>query len=46
MTDRSAEAELADKIRFTCSQQIRDEIGKAIPLYAGIERISREGDNF
>src|SRR5437763_3098779 len=38
--------ELADKIRFTCSQQIRDEIGKAIPLYAGIERISREGDNF
>ncbi|HSX78955.1 MAG TPA: molybdopterin-dependent oxidoreductase, partial [Candidatus Saccharimonadia bacterium] len=38
--------ELADKIRFTSSQQIRDEIGKAIPLYAGIERLSREGDNF
>jgi len=38
--------ELADKIRFTSSQQIRDEIGKAIPLYTGIEGISREGDNF
>jgi anaerobic selenocysteine-containing dehydrogenase len=38
--------ELADKIRFTSSQQIRDEIGKAIPLYAGIEGLSREGDNF
>jgi len=38
--------ELADKIRFTSPQQIRDEIGKAIPLYAGIEGLSREGDNF
>jgi predicted molibdopterin-dependent oxidoreductase YjgC len=38
--------ELADKIRFTSSQQIRGEIGKVIPLYAGIERLSREGDNF
>ena len=38
--------ELADKIRFISSQEIRDEIGKTIPLYAGIERLSREGDNF
>ncbi len=38
--------ELADKIRFTSSQQVRDEIGKAVPLYAGIERLSKEGDNF
>jgi molybdopterin-dependent oxidoreductase alpha subunit len=38
--------ELKDKIRFTSSQQIRDEMGKAIPLYAGIERLSSEGDNF
>lgn len=38
--------ELADKIRFTSSQEIRDEIGKAIPLYAGIEGLSNEGDSF
>lgn len=38
--------ELADKIRFKSSQQIRDEIGKTIPLYAGIEKLSKEGDQF
>jgi predicted molibdopterin-dependent oxidoreductase YjgC len=38
--------ELADKVRFTSSQQIRREIGKVIPLYAGIEALSRQGDNF
>ena len=38
--------ELAQTVRFTSSQQIRDEIGRAIPLYAGIERLSKEGDNF
>jgi predicted molibdopterin-dependent oxidoreductase YjgC len=38
--------ELKDKIRLSSSQRIRDEMGKAIPLYAGIERLSREGDNF
>ena len=38
--------ELKDKIRLTSSQQIRDEMGSAIPLYAGIERLSSEGDNF
>ena len=37
---------LADKVRFTSSQQIRSEIGKAIPLYAGIDGLSKEGDNF
>jgi predicted molibdopterin-dependent oxidoreductase YjgC len=37
--------ELARQVRFTSSQQIRDEIGRAIPLYAGIERLSKEGDN-
>src|SRR5215471_11783864 len=36
--------ELARQVRFTSSQQIRDEIGRAIPLYAGIERLSKEGD--
>src|SRR5262250_1082958 len=38
--------DLAHQVRFTSSQQIRDEIGRAIPLYAGIEKLSKEGDNF
>jgi predicted molibdopterin-dependent oxidoreductase YjgC len=38
--------DLADKVRFNSSQHIRDELGNAVPLYAGIERLSREGDNF
>src|SRR5215468_4363130 len=37
---------LADRIRFTSSQEIRDQIGRTIPLYAGIESVSREGENF
>ena len=31
-------------VRFTSSQAIRDEIAEAVPLYAGIERLSRQGD--
>ena len=38
--------DLGDKIRFSSSRQIRDEIGRVIPLYAGIERLWEEGDNF
>ena len=38
--------DLGDRIRFRSSAQIRDEIGKAVPLYAGIERLTKEGDNF
>ena len=38
--------ELRDKVYFSSSHQIRTEMGKAIPLYAGIERLSSEGDNF
>jgi molybdopterin-dependent oxidoreductase alpha subunit len=38
--------ELADKVRFASSQQIRDQIGRAVPLYEGIETLSQEGDNF
>src|SRR5262249_57986824 len=38
--------ELAHAVRFKSWQQIREEIGKAIPVYAGIERLSLEGDNF
>ncbi|MGH9445878.1 MAG: molybdopterin-dependent oxidoreductase, partial [Terriglobia bacterium] len=38
--------ELADRVRFHSSQEVRNEIGQAVPLYAGIERLSREGDQF
>jgi molybdopterin-dependent oxidoreductase alpha subunit len=38
--------ELAHQVRFTSSQQIRDDIGRAFPLYAGIERLAKQGDNF
>jgi molybdopterin-dependent oxidoreductase alpha subunit len=36
----------ADKVRFASSQQIREEIARAIPLYAGIEKLGKEGDQF
>jgi len=38
--------ELADKVRCNSSQGIRDQIGKTISLYAGIEGVSKEGENF
>ena len=38
--------DLATAVRFQSSAQIREEIGKAVPLYAGIEKLSKEGDNF
>jgi anaerobic selenocysteine-containing dehydrogenase len=31
-------------VRFPSSQAIRSELGRAVPLYAGIEHLSREGD--
>lgn len=37
--------ERAMAVRFQSSVQIRDEIAKAVPLYAGIEKLSKEGDN-
>jgi molybdopterin-dependent oxidoreductase alpha subunit len=36
----------ASAVRFETSQQIRDEIARAVPLYAGIERLGRQGDQF
>jgi predicted molibdopterin-dependent oxidoreductase YjgC len=36
----------AAAVRFPSSQAIRDEIARAVPLYAGIERLSRKGDQF
>jgi molybdopterin-dependent oxidoreductase alpha subunit len=38
--------ELGDKVHFKSSQQIRDEIGRVVPLYSGIEKLSLEGDQF
>jgi molybdopterin-dependent oxidoreductase alpha subunit len=31
-------------VRFASSQAIRDEIARAVPLYAGIERLAKPGD--
>jgi len=36
--------ERAGAMRFASSRAIREEIGRAIPLYAGVERLNREGD--
>lgn len=32
--------------RFRSTQEIRDEIGRTVPLYAGIERLAQKGDQF
>jgi predicted molibdopterin-dependent oxidoreductase YjgC len=34
----------AARVRFASSQAIREEIARAVPLYAGIERLSAEGE--
>jgi predicted molibdopterin-dependent oxidoreductase YjgC len=36
----------AASVRFTSSRQLRDEIARAVPLYAGIERLQAQGDQF
>jgi anaerobic selenocysteine-containing dehydrogenase len=38
--------DLADKVRFTDTQAIRDEIADIVPFYQGIEKLREEGDNF
>jgi molybdopterin-dependent oxidoreductase alpha subunit len=35
----------ADRVRFASSAAIREEIGRTVPLYAGIERLQRQGDS-
>jgi molybdopterin-dependent oxidoreductase alpha subunit len=35
----------AEKIRFRSTSEIRAEIARAIPLYAGIENLSKRGDS-
>ncbi|QYC38750.1 Formate dehydrogenase H [Nonomuraea coxensis DSM 45129] len=37
--------EVADRVRFTGTPQIRAEIERAVPFYAGIAGLSRFGDN-
>lgn len=38
--------ELRAQVQFSSTASIRDEIARVIPLYAGIERLEREGDQF
>jgi molybdopterin-dependent oxidoreductase alpha subunit len=38
--------ERAAAVRFTSSQAIREEIARAVPLYAGIEGLRAQGDQF
>jgi molybdopterin-dependent oxidoreductase alpha subunit len=37
--------DIADKVRFTSTQAIRDEIARVVPYYAGIETLRTEGDS-
>jgi molybdopterin-dependent oxidoreductase alpha subunit len=36
----------ANRIRFDSAASIREEISRAVPLYRGIERLNRKGDQF
>jgi molybdopterin-dependent oxidoreductase alpha subunit len=38
--------DLAGAVRFETAQGIREEIGRAVPLYAGIEKLGVKGDQF
>ena len=40
-----ARPEAAEKIRFRSTPEIREEIARAIPLYAGIETLAKRGDS-
>lgn len=41
---RRARPDRADQLRIESSRQLREEIARAIPLYAGIEKLERFGD--
>ncbi|HET9793969.1 MAG TPA: FdhF/YdeP family oxidoreductase [Thermoanaerobaculia bacterium] len=43
---RRVRPDFADRLRIESSAQLRQEIGRAIPLYAGIENLRRKGDSF
>lgn len=36
--------ELRERVRFSSTQAVRDEIGRLVPLYAGIETLRAKGD--
>jgi molybdopterin-dependent oxidoreductase alpha subunit len=38
--------DLADRIHFGSTQEIREDIARAIPQYAGIDHLTKEGDQF
>jgi molybdopterin-dependent oxidoreductase alpha subunit len=41
-----ARPELADRVRFSGTAAIREEIARVVPLYRGIEKLRRRGDQF
>jgi molybdopterin-dependent oxidoreductase alpha subunit len=41
---RTARPELTDALGWTDAQQIRDEMGRVMPVYAGIQSLHRAGD--
>ncbi|MCC6441955.1 MAG: FdhF/YdeP family oxidoreductase [Armatimonadetes bacterium] len=43
---RRVKPDASSEIDFTTTRQIREEIARAIPSYAGIERLARQGDQF
>jgi molybdopterin-dependent oxidoreductase alpha subunit len=43
---RRVRPEAAGKLRIESSQQLREEIARAVPLYAGVEKLARPGDSF
>ena len=43
---RRVKPELADKLGFTGTGAIREEIPRAIPFYEGIQNLKKKGDNF
>ena len=43
---RRIRPEWQDKLGFADTAAIRAEIARVIPMYAGIEKLTREGDNF
>ncbi|MGA8658141.1 MAG: FdhF/YdeP family oxidoreductase [Chthoniobacterales bacterium] len=43
---RRVKSELADKLTFTGTGAIREEIPRAIPFYEGVQNLKKKGDNF
>ncbi|MBV8416648.1 MAG: FdhF/YdeP family oxidoreductase [Verrucomicrobia bacterium] len=43
---RRVRLEWADKLTFTSTKAIREEIARAIPAYDGIQTLNKQGDNF